>query len=259
MSDQMTAAPPGALRAVAMVAAGVGVVALVAGAFVFSYPGLHAVALQARVSPRLARGYPLMFDALLVVAMPAALFLRSAGWGSRLLAWIVLLALLCAAAGADALHAAGGRLDARPAAITAAILPWALVLIAFVLLLAMLQHARARRLAAERASVSVSGPEPTEPLVYAPLRPQPLVPGFPARAVPGPAEPVITETDADADDLPAEPSTTDDALYPAGPAAEAVARQDSDAPDDLPADDDPEMPVFHRAWSAPVPPGDAAQ
>jgi Protein of unknown function (DUF2637) len=242
MSDQLT--PPagglGALRIVAVVAACVGVVALVAGAFVFSYPGLHAVALQARVSPRLAKGYPLMFDALLVVAMPAALILRGAGWPSRLLAWVVLLALLCAAAGADALHAAGGHLKARPAAITAAILPWALVLIAFVLLLTMLQHSRARRLAAERPSLPVSVPEPGEPSGHAQSSAQSLVPGFPAPAAMAPAEATTIQGD-DVDR--AETITTSDDVSSAVP----------------PGEDDPEMPVFHRAWSAPIPPDDAAQ
>jgi hypothetical protein len=240
MSDQLTAQATRGLRAlriVSVVAACLGVVALIAGAFVFSYPGLHAVALQARVSPRLARGYPLIFDALLIVAMPAALVLRSAGWPSRLLAWVSLLALLAAAAGADALHAAGRRLEARPAAITAAILPWALVLLAFVLLLAMLRHSMARRQASERGSLPVSALEEDEPLVYAPLPAQPLVPGFPepAAALP-PDEPATADEPSTAD----EPATADDN-------GETVA---------LPDEDDPEMPVFHRAWSAPIPPGD---
>jgi Protein of unknown function (DUF2637) len=272
MSDQLT--PPtgglGALRIVAVVAACVGVVALVAGAFVFSYPGLHAVALQARVSPRLAKGYPLMLDALLVVAMPAALTLRSAGWSSRLLAWIVLLALLCAAAGADALHAAGGHLKARPAAITAAILPWALVLIAFILLLTMLQHSRARRHSAERASSPVTVLEPTERSGYAQNSAQSLVPGFPAPAALPAAE---TTQDEDAGPMAdqAERTPSDDHVYlveaatlrenvdTAQPLDEATGTNDSLASVAPPDDDDPEMPVFHRAWSAPMPPGDTAQ
>ena len=122
------------MRVMAFVAVCTGVAALAAGAFVLSYAGIHAVALQAGISHRLARGYPLIFDVLLVVILAALLALRGAGWPSRVLAWVCLLALLAAAAGADALHAAGRRLPARPAAVTAAILPWALVLIAFVLL-----------------------------------------------------------------------------------------------------------------------------
>jgi hypothetical protein len=169
------------MRVMAFVAVCTGVAALAAGTFVLSYAGMHAVALQAGVSHRLARGYPLMFDVLLVVILAALLALRGAGWPSRILAWICLLALLAAAAGADALHAAGHRLPARPAAVTAAVLPWALVLIAFVLLLAMLRQARLRRLghAGPAAGPSLRKLPPPEP---PPLPRQPLVPGFPAQA-----------------------------------------------------------------------------
>jgi hypothetical protein len=292
MSDQLTGPPTGghvALRIAAVAAACIGVVALVAGAFVFSYPGLHAVALQAQVSPRLARGYPLIFDALLIVAMLAALTLRSAGWPSRVLAWVILLALLGAVAGADALHAAGRRLEQRPAAITAAIVPWAVVLLAFVLLLAMLQHARARRLASERASGPDPVIEPTEPLVYAPIPPQPLVPGFPDRTalsqseaiaaaeIAGPiaavAEPIADDPvtgarqaeliagpghDA-AYDPPADLTATEDGALGYDPLVELTSAEEDFYPATQSDDDDPEMPVFHRAWSAPAAPGDAAQ
>ena len=84
---------------------------------------------------------------MLVIVLAAVLALRGAGLPSRLLAWLTLLVVLAAAAGADALHAAGRRLPHQAAAITAAVLPWVLVLIAFVLLLAMLRHARLRRTA----------------------------------------------------------------------------------------------------------------
>jgi hypothetical protein len=130
----------GALRGVGIAAVFLGVAALAAGTFVVSYPGIHAFALQAGVSGRLARVYPLLADAMLVVTLAAVLSLRGAGLPSRLLAWCVLLLLLAAAAGADALHAAGRSLPARPAGITAAVLPWVLVLLAFGLLLAMLRR-----------------------------------------------------------------------------------------------------------------------
>jgi hypothetical protein len=161
--------PSRALRVLALVAVFAGLAALAGAAFVFSYAGIHAIARQAGISPRLARGYPLILDVLLVVVLAAVLALRGAGWPSRLLAWVSLLALLAAAAGADALHAAGKRLPARPAAVTAAVLPWALVLIAFVLLLAMLRQARLRqarlrqaplRRAESRKSAAVDEPDP---------------------------------------------------------------------------------------------------
>jgi len=209
----------GTLRVVGVAAVGVGLAALAGAAFVLSYAGIHAVALQAGVSHRLARGYPLILDVLLVVIAAAVLALRSAGWPSKLLAWVSLLALLAAAAGADALHAAGRRLPARPAAVTAAILPWALVLVAFVLMLAMLRHARLRRVPQAPKPVKW---QPQEPL---PTSIQPLVPGFPGDAG------TDVEADADAED----------------PAGEDPAAAE-------PASEDSEMPVFHRMWSAPVPP-----
>src|SRR5580704_17046060 len=85
MSDQATArtgAPADGLqvlRLLALVAVAAGVGLLAAAAFVLSYPGIHAVALYAGVPPRLARIYPLIFDAMLVVACAAVLSLRGAG------------------------------------------------------------------------------------------------------------------------------------------------------------------------------------
>jgi hypothetical protein len=205
MSDPLPARPadaPRALRVVALTAVCIGVVALAGAAFVLSYPGIHAVARQAGVSAQLARGYPVMFDVLLMIVLAAALALRGAGWPSKVLVWVTLLALLAAGAGADAWHAAGRRLPARPAAVTAAILPWVLVLIAFVLLLVMLRHARLRRAAAadrsapdrstpDRSAAIGSPRQQRQPRVPSPLPTQPLVPGFAARSAgPGRAETV---------------------------------------------------------------------
>jgi Protein of unknown function (DUF2637) len=136
---------PSALRILGVASVGIGVAALAAATFVLSYPAIHAIALQADVTPRLARGYPLLIDAMLVIVLAAVLALRGAGMPSRLLAWVTLLAVLATAAGADALHAAGRKLPERTAAITAAVLPWVLVFLAFALLLAMLRYARLRR------------------------------------------------------------------------------------------------------------------
>lgn len=135
-------------RLLALAAVTAGVLLLAAAAFVLSYAGIHAVALSAGVSPRLARIYPLLLDAMLVVACAAVLSLRGAGLPSRSFAWLSMLALLAAAAAADALHATGTRLPRRPAAAGAAVIPWLLVLIGFGLLLAMLRQARLRRAAA---------------------------------------------------------------------------------------------------------------
>jgi hypothetical protein len=141
----------------AMAAVCVGLAALAAGTFVLSYSGIHALALHAGVAPRLARGYPLLIDAMLVIVLAAVLALRGADLPSKLLAWTTLMAVLAAAAGADALHAAGHSLPDHAGAIIAAVLPWVLLFLAFALLLAMLRHARLRRLATARSLAAGHG------------------------------------------------------------------------------------------------------
>ena len=148
---------PRAVRTLGLAAVCLGVVAIAAATFVLSYSGIHVLALQARITPRLARGYPLLIDAMLVVVLAAVLALRGAGLPSRIFAWVTLLVVLAAAAGADALHAAGRKLPGHAAAITAAVVPWVLVFLAFALLLAMLRHARNRRQAAARGRVAPHG------------------------------------------------------------------------------------------------------
>ncbi|MGH3300718.1 MAG: DUF2637 domain-containing protein [Streptosporangiaceae bacterium] len=144
------------LRMLGLAAVCVGVAALAAATFVLSYSGIHAVARQAGISPHYASDYPLLIDATLVIALLAVLALRGAGVPSRILAWLTLLGVLAAAAGADVLHATGRTLPYNVGATTAAVLPWALVLIAFLLLLALLRHARLRRQAS--AARRLAGP-----------------------------------------------------------------------------------------------------
>jgi hypothetical protein len=181
MSDQTAARAPqsadghGGLRLLALAAVALGLLLLAAAAFVLSYAGIHAVALSAGVSPRLARIYPLIFDAMLVVTGAAVLALRSAGLPSRSYAWLSMLALLAAAAAADALHATGTRLPRRPAAATAAVIPWALVLIGFGLLLCMLRQARLRRARTAAARPDV----PVEPSGHVSVRPAIVNPSGP--------------------------------------------------------------------------------
>src|SRR5579859_6250129 len=81
------------------------VLAVAGATFVLSYPGVHAVALQAGVSAQLARVYPGVFDAVLVVACVAAVVLRDGRWWARLWAWLVILVLLAAIGLTDVLHA----------------------------------------------------------------------------------------------------------------------------------------------------------
>jgi Protein of unknown function (DUF2637) len=207
MSDDVTAGRarpgdgPGALRILALVAVGIGLAALAGAAFVLSYSGVHAFALQAGVSPKLARGYPLIFDVLLVIILAAVLALRGAGLPSKFLAWTCLIAVLAAAAGADAMHAAGRKLPHQSAAVTAAVVPWVLVLIALALLLAMLRHARQRRLGEGSR---------WQPQERPPRSTAPLVPGFDWA-------PAVTTPEAVRD---AEPAAM--ASVPAGPPAETL-------------------------------------
>ena len=140
------------LRMLALVAVSLGVVVLAAAAFVLSYHGIRAIALEAGVSPDLARIYPPMFDVILVVAGAAVLSLRGAGWIVQAFAWLSLLVLLAAAAAASTLYATNTHLPHKTAAAIAAILPWALALLGFFLLLAMLRHARLRRAQSRRAT-----------------------------------------------------------------------------------------------------------
>jgi hypothetical protein len=137
--------PAARLGLVALTAVIVGVLLLAAAAFLLSYSGIHHIALQAGVSPKLARFYPGIFDAMLVIASAAVLALRSAGWLTRVYVWLCLLALLAAVATGDAVHAMGVALPRQPSRAGVAITPWALVLLSFGLLLAMLRHARRSR------------------------------------------------------------------------------------------------------------------
>ena len=139
--------PADSLRLAALIAVIAGVVLLAAAAFVLSYAGIHRLALRAGVTPELARLYPLVFDAMLVVAGAAALALRGAGWWARFYAWATLLIVLVAVAVGDAIHATHVVLPIQPTRAVAAVLPWVFLLAAFGLLLEMLQHFRRVRAA----------------------------------------------------------------------------------------------------------------
>lgn len=219
--DQPDKAPQ-AWRILGLAAVCLGLAALAAATFVLSYSGIRAVALEAGITPRLARGYPLLVDAMLLIALAAVLALRGAGLPSKVLAWLTLLVVLAAAAGADGLHAAGRTLPHRPASITAAVLPWVLVFIAFALLLTMLRYARLRRAASAVVSVAPHGP---------------------ARAHWQPAQQDL-ETDAQ--------STASSMSQEYGIVKPVLAEPDPQPESQV--EDDPDMPVFHRMWSAPTPP-----
>ena len=119
------------------------VVIAVAGAtFVFSYDGVHAIALLGGVSARLARYYPGLFDAVLVIACVAAVMLRDGQWWARLWAWVVIVVLLAAIGTTDVLHAMNYTLRHRPTEGIVAAAPAVAVLLAFSLLLTLLRQSR---------------------------------------------------------------------------------------------------------------------
>src|SRR6204780_2047543 len=116
------------------------VLAVAAVTFVLSYAGVHAIALQGGVSVQLARFYPGLFDAVLVIACVAAVMLRDARWWARGWAWLVAIVVLGAIGAADVLHAMSYGLRQRPTEGVVAAAPVAAVLLAFSLFLTMLSH-----------------------------------------------------------------------------------------------------------------------
>ncbi len=118
------------------------VLAVAAGMFVFSYPGVHAIARQGGVSGQLARFYPALFDAVLVIACVAAVMLRDARWWARCWAWLVAIVILGAIGTTDVLHAMSYGLRERPTEGVVAAAPVAAVLLAFSLFLTMLRQSR---------------------------------------------------------------------------------------------------------------------
>jgi hypothetical protein len=219
------------LRAVALTAVSVGVLVLAAAAFVLSYPGIHAIARQAGISAPLARGYPVIFDAMLVIACAAVLSLRGAGALSKFYAWLSLLVLLGATAGADALHSTGTVVPHRTAALAASVIPWILLLIGFGLLLAILRHFRLHRAG---SPVPAAAPPATE---------EARRPAGPA-ALPPAATPALTSAPVAA---PAPAPAT--ATAPAPAPAPATAPATAPAPAAHPA------PDANPAEKAAMPPG----
>ena len=125
------------LRLAALTAVITGVILVALAAFLFSYTGIHHIALQAGVAPRLARLYPLMFDAMLIITCSAVLATRTAGWGTKTYVWVCLLLVVGAVAVGDALYATGVHLTGQAARATIAVIPWVLLLLGFGIWLAI--------------------------------------------------------------------------------------------------------------------------
>jgi hypothetical protein len=118
------------------------VIAVAAATFVFSYDGVHAIALFGGVSGQLARYYPGLFDAVLVIACVAAVMLRDGRWWARLWAWAVIILILAAIGATDVLHAMNYTLRHRVTEGVVAAAPVVAVLLAFSLLLTLLRQSR---------------------------------------------------------------------------------------------------------------------
>ena len=120
------------------------VTAIAAATFVLSYDGVHAIALQSGVPKDLARFYPPVFDAVLVIAC-AAVPLRTR-WLTRAYTWLVIIVVVGILGALDAVHAMNVTIPHQEAAGTAAVLPWALLLLAFSLWLLIVRHFRGQHL-----------------------------------------------------------------------------------------------------------------
>jgi uncharacterized protein DUF2637 len=151
VAESQSSEPSPRLRAAALTAVIAGVVLVAGAAFVLSYQGIHQIALNAGVSPELARLYPVILDAMLVMSCAAALALRTAGLWTRLYVWTCLILLLAAVAAGNALYAMNISLPAQPTRAVVAVLPWALLLMSLGMLLAMLRHWRRIRVASAEA------------------------------------------------------------------------------------------------------------
>jgi hypothetical protein len=241
--------PPGStgLRLFAQITVVVVVLALAAATFVLSYAGVHAIALEAGVSKSLARLYPFIFDAVLVVACAAALMLRDAGRWRRSYAWLSIVIIAGVIGTADAVHAMGVKLPSKAAAGTVAAIPWALVMLGFSLWLTMLRHARGPR------SIAVLTPQ---------------APEAPASSDSGLGI-IVGRNDASARQTPEEPAPPLPLRHPSaaiGAIGAQAKPEDDEAPDAAVVPADPpeseagpqhDSPIrFERVRSTPTPPED---
>jgi hypothetical protein len=218
------------------------VIAVAAAAFVFSYDGVHAIALLGGVSEQLARYYPGLFDAVLVIACVATVMLRDGRWWARLWAWVVIIVILAAIGTADVLHAMNYSLRHRPTEGIVAAAPVVAVLLAFSLLLALLRQSRTQA---------------AEPLVPAPLDVPALPAAVSAPPIALPAAPVVPAT------VPAEQQDAGTGLAGTGLASIGLAATvplPATAPEAVPAPEDSpapgaaptrEVPVITDAQEAP--------
>lgn len=252
------------------------VIALAAATFVVSYSGVRDLAIAVGVSSRLARLYPAILDGVLVVACAAVFMLRDSSLWRRFYAWFSVALMIAVIGAADALHAMNVALPKRPAAGTAAALPWALILLGFSLLLTMLRRPRA--LAPSASSATAAAPSSADyaapPVAAEPVRLDPfLLPALPpAPESPVASDPAAPEPAAEAPEPGGlEPDSPEaDSPEPAGPAEpgepaaadEAAESTEADEPQEplqpLESADAPDggIPMLYRVRSIPIPPED---
>jgi hypothetical protein len=210
------------------------VVIAVAGAtFVFSYSGVHAIALLGGVSTQLARYYPGLFDAVLVIACVAAVILRDGRWWARLWAWVVLVIVLGAIGTADVLHAMNYTLRHRPTEGIVAAAPVAAVLLAFSLLLTLLRQPKAQAPSAAAVTTrdvpALPAAVPTLPIALpaAPAVPRSTAATDPTISLPVPATSLpVPATAAEA----APPTQPSEVISAGAPTVAAAAGPDEPAP-----------------------------
>jgi hypothetical protein len=121
------------------------VLAMAAATFVLSYSGVHAIVLQAGVSPRLARIYPGLFDAVFLIACVAAVVLRDARWWAQLYAWLVIILMVLVVGAADVVYAMNITVRHRTIEGVVAAAPWVLLLLGFTLMLIMFRQSRGQQ------------------------------------------------------------------------------------------------------------------
>ena len=226
MNSQHPAAAPAPrrnwVRRLANLLVALVVIAVAGATFVFSYDGVRAIALLGGMSAQLARYYPGLFDAVLVIACVAAVVLRDARWWARAWAWVVLVVVLAAIGATDVVHAMNYTLRQRTTEGIVAAAPVAAVLLAFSLLLTLLRQSRSQ--VADAAASDEPGEWPTRPHVM----PVPLdLPALPAAP---------TAADADTVETPAMPAGP--AIRPPAPPIALPAGQERGPltpPDGLPA------------------------
>jgi hypothetical protein len=185
------------------------VLAVAAGTFFLSYPGVHAIARQGGVSGQLARFYPALFDAVLVIACVAAVMLRDARWWARCWAWLVAIVVLGAIGATDVLHAMSYGLRQRPTEGVVAAAPVAAVLLAFSLFLTMLRQSRPQSPDAALGQWPAdggAGEQPTAPMMFSNVE---TIPALAGGAVTRPPAPPIALPAGPVGPLPAGARTAD--------------------------------------------------